>query len=68
MGGSGVWNAGGSANPATGVGGYSFSGLTGPYYIVSSVYNADSWHGSTVQLNSQSWPFAFTPPAGFSAW
>jgi hypothetical protein len=61
--GANAWNAGGTANPATGVGGYSFSSLTGaPYPIYAPGFGAD---GATANFGATA--FANAAPSGFSA-
>lgn len=57
------WNNSASANPATGAGGISFSGLTGPYFLVFNSFDS----GSVATLNPTG-PFAVATPSGFSAW
>lgn len=52
-----------NANPATGVGGASFSGLVCPCYPTMSTLNT----GAQITLNTTG-PFALTLPAGFLAW
>lgn len=63
-----TWNAGGAANPATGVGGISLSGpgSSGPYYAAVSM-NVNAGTGQ-VTLNVGASAFAGTVPAGFSAY
>jgi endoglucanase/chitinase len=56
-----TWNNSPTANPATGVGGISFSGLTGPYFIT---YNNQQAAGQAT-LNATG-PFAVATPAGFA--
>lgn len=60
------WNAGGTANPATGVGGYSFSGLTGAVFAAIDI-SADGSAG-TATANFGATSYAFTPPSGFGNW
>lgn len=61
----GNWNASGTANPATGTGGNSFSGIgAGPYFF--SVTLQDS--GDVVIANFGATAYSFTPPAGFGNW
>jgi hypothetical protein len=59
-----TWNAGGSANPATGVGGYDISGIDGSggygYYEGQST-------NEVVVLNAGASGFNGTVPSGFSA-
>ena len=61
--GGATWNSSAAANPATGVGGASFAGLTGPYFIIFN----DGDVGGIATLNTTG-PFAVSTPAGFSAW
>lgn len=58
-----TWNNSSTANPATGTGGLSFSGLTCPCYINFGTQDV----GTAATLNA-SGPFAVATPAGFSAW
>ena len=57
------WNNSATANPATGTGGFSFSGMLSPVFIV---FNEQDPTGVAV-LNTTG-PFAVTTPAGFSPW
>lgn len=61
------WNSGpgGPANPATGVGGFSFAGIgSQAYFFFTGVhYGADD----TASINTGQASFAGTPPAGFPA-
>ena len=57
------WNNSGTANPATGTGGLSFSGLTCPCLVT---FNTDETPSVAV-LNAAG-PFAVSTPSGFSAW
>jgi len=60
-----VWNAGGTANPATGVGGISFSTITGtgPYYAAVSLSNG--LDNISVTGNFGGSTFGASAPAGF---
>jgi hypothetical protein len=58
-----TWNNSPTANPATGVGGISFTGLTGPYFIIFNSGDA----GASATLNAAG-PLAVTLPTGFSYW
>lgn len=61
-----TWNAGGSANPATGVGGYSFSGVTGAVFAAIDM-SADSTAGvGTANFGGSS--YLFLTPVGFGNW
>jgi hypothetical protein len=61
--GANTWNGSGAANPATGVGGFSFSSLTGaPYPMYAPGFGID---GATVNFGATS--FANAAPAGFSS-
>lgn len=63
-----IWNAGGSANPATGTGGYSFSSITGPYFAAVSLRDDGSGSdGFTVNFGYAQ-AFAGGVPAGFGNW
>jgi hypothetical protein len=55
-----VWNGSGTANPATGIGGYNFSNITGPWYIYCGPYQP----GNFATLNAAG-PFIITPSSGF---
>jgi hypothetical protein len=57
------WNNSGSANPATGVGGLSFSGLTCPCFITFNTQETPS----QATINGGG-PFVGTVPTGFTAW
>lgn len=56
------WNNSGSANPATGVGGLSFTGLTCPCFIT---FNGEEASAATINAGG---PFIGTVPTGFVAW
>lgn len=58
-----TWNSSTSANPATGVGGNSFSGLNCPCFITWGTQDT----GSQVTLNPTG-PFAISTPSGFVPW
>lgn len=59
-----VWNAGGTANPATGIGGQSFAAITGPYFFCFDI-PANSSAVTTVNPGNS---FNVAAPSGFSAW
>lgn len=59
---NGQWNAGGSDDPSTGVGGYSFSSVTGDCYPSFCTKTA----GVTTTTNFGSSAYTFTKPTGFS--
>lgn len=61
-GGGNPWNSSATANPATGVGGLPFFGLTCPCFII---WNEDEAGVGTLNASG---PFAVGIPAGFSAW
>jgi hypothetical protein len=62
-----VWNAGGTANPATGVGGYSIANITGPYFAEAWVNHAAV--GTTViTANFGASAYTGTAPVGFGKW
>lgn len=61
---SSPWNVNTFANPATGVGGISFSGLTGPYFFCANPYAT----GTITTVNFGATPFSVTPSSGFWAW
>jgi endoglucanase/chitinase len=57
------WNNSATANPATGAGGLSFSGISGPYFII---FNEDD-PGGVATLNAAG-PLTITLPSGFTTW
>lgn len=59
-----VWNAGGTANPATGVGGQSFAAITGPYFFCFDIPGTATAVATVNPGNS----FNVAAPSGFSAW
>jgi hypothetical protein len=61
---NGNWNNSGTANPATGTGGISFSGLSGTMYPAISCSN---YYGTSV-ANFGATTFAQTVPSGFSGY
>lgn len=65
--GAGVWNNSGAANPATGVGGVSFSGMSAPYYLAFGNGQASGTINSVAVLNTAG-PFQVATPSGFTAW
>jgi hypothetical protein len=56
------WNNSPTANPATGVGGLPFGGMTCPCFVTYQ-----NFQPGTATLNTTG-PFAVATPAGFSAW
>jgi hypothetical protein len=62
-----VWNASGSANPATGIGGASFSSVTGPYFAAVGCFNNGSFigHAETVTANFGVQSYTGRSPNGF---
>lgn len=60
----GAWNAGGSADPYTGVGGYDISAYTGTVHYL--IVSGDNGVANTVNFGASA--FAYTPPTGFQAW
>lgn len=62
----GFWNSSATANPATGAGGYSLAGFTGPYFTMYSTFGATP--ADSCQVNFGATPFTNTPPAGFARW
>lgn len=58
-----TWNNSGPADPATGVGGLSIAAITGPFTPFAGLLQTGS-----ITANFGASAFAFTPPAGFSAW
>ena len=61
---SGNWNGSGTANPATGTGGISFSALTGVLFPVFAAYASPD----AVTANFGASAFSGTIPLGFTAW
>jgi len=61
---SGNWNGSGTANPATGTGGISFSALTGVLFPVFAAYASPD----AVTANFGASAFSGTIPSGFTAW
>ena len=62
--GAGNWNGSGTANPATGTGGFNVSTYTGtPHYYVSS-----GGPGSVSTINFGATAFANAAPSGFGPW
>ena len=60
---AGNWNNNALANPATGIGGLSFSTLTGPFFALATVSNF-----GVVTGNFGASAFSRTPSSGFAAW
>jgi hypothetical protein len=58
------WNASGTANPATGVGGISYTLPINPLFIGYFAGNT----GNGVTLKTTAADFASSPPSGFTAW
>jgi hypothetical protein len=61
-----TWNAGGSANPATGVGGISISSVTGALYAAVSIYSLSIATQLTANFGAAS--YAASAPSGFGNW
>lgn len=62
-----TWNAGGTANPATGVGGATWTtgfGADLNFYIAATIID----NGAAFTLNAGNSAFAHTVPSGFSSW
>lgn len=59
-----TWNGGGSADPATGVGGLSLSAITGPFFACCDTFS--SGHPQTANFGQSG--FGQTPPTGYSMW
>jgi hypothetical protein len=62
---AGNWNGSGTANPATGVGGYSFSGLTGGSTTIHALAGGTSVSSSVTTANFGATAYVGTPPSGF---
>ena len=62
----GVWNAGGTANPATGVGGQSISAITCPCYAAGAAFIGAS--SSWFNFNFGQAPYQSSVPSGFGNW
>jgi hypothetical protein len=60
---NGVWNAGGTADPATGVGGLSLGAFTAPVVITG-----EGDYGTALTLNTGTVPFVNSPPSNFLPW
>lgn len=58
------WNNSPTASPAAGTGGLSFTGMTGPYFLI---FNSLDGNVGTATLNAAG-PFATGTPAGFLPW
>jgi hypothetical protein len=61
---SGQWNGSSTADPASGTGGLSISGVSGPYYIAASISNGSSMSWTVAPGTN----FAGAVPSGYSAW
>lgn len=62
----GNWNNNATNNPATGVGGISFSYLTGPFFAFAGAAAGTTGEQSTLNFGGSA--FSFAVPAGFQAW
>jgi hypothetical protein len=60
---AGNWNGSGTNNPATGVGGVSFSSVTGPFYA----FGGFSGGSASMTANFGATSFTYTVPSGFTA-
>lgn len=60
----GTWNLGGTADPATGIGGQSIAAITGPFLVCFDV-PASAAAVATVNFGNS---FNQSPPSGYSAW
>lgn len=63
---NGEWNASGTANPATGVGGIDISGDAGPWFPLAAFQNVGA--SPTATLNCGQNAFANAAPATFAEW
>jgi hypothetical protein len=61
------WNASGTANPATGTGGWSISSLSGAVFPSFSAYEHDSSASYVANFNGIA-TFVFAVPSGFATW
>lgn len=59
-----VWNSGGMADPAAGLGGYDISPISGPFFICADI----PVQPGVFTLNVGSTSFNVAAPTGFSAW
>jgi hypothetical protein len=59
---NGAWNAGGTADPATGVGGLNIGGAN------PKVITGEGSYGTVLTINTGTVAFVNAPPSGFSAW
>ncbi|HEY2417508.1 MAG TPA: hypothetical protein VGH84_06275 [Steroidobacteraceae bacterium] len=62
----GNWNNNVANNPATGVGGISFSYLTGPFFVFAGAAAGTAGEQSTLNFGGSAFTYAI--PAGFQAW
>lgn len=65
--GANAWNGSPTANPASNIGGISFSSLTTSAIFIATGDNG-TVNGTVVTLNTGGSAFARSPPSGFSAW
>lgn len=65
-----TWNNGGTANPATGVGGYSLAGAAtlGPNAFLAAWLRWNGGPNDAATLNGGDTAFSFSIPSGFLAW
>jgi hypothetical protein len=63
-----TWNAGGTANPATGVGFGLWQVASFPTTSGMFIYGTIIDNGAAMTLNAGASAFVFTKPTGFSAW
>jgi hypothetical protein len=59
----GQWNAGGAANPATGVGGINIAAISGPQYPIGLLFSS----GDKITANFGASAFVGAVPSGFTA-
>lgn len=62
----GEWNGSGTANPATGTGGVSFSAITGPYFPAFTTTSINGNPSGFITSNFGASTFLHSPPSGFS--
>jgi hypothetical protein len=59
-----LWNDSGTADPATGIGGVTFT-TTGPLFPAGAIWNGSQ---QTISINGGAFPFSLSVPSGFSDW
>lgn len=62
----GDWNGSGTANPAAGIGGFSFSAITGPYYAAIGLFQNGGIPSIIANFGGST--YAHSPPIGYGNW